>query len=112
MSIEIVYPGGGNPHYAYRGTKPEELDSIPVMKDSYPEFSQFKELPAWGFYVRYADGITFENVHLTASENDYRPAVVIQESSNIQMKTVEFSEPGQNEKQIHTYRSSDVKITP
>ncbi len=111
-NIEIVYPGGGNPHYAYRGTKPEELDSIPVMKDSYPEFSQFKELPAWGFYVRYADGITFENVHLTASENDYRPAVVIQESSNIQMKTVEFSEPGKNEKQIHTYRSSDVKITP
>src|SRR5690606_2523659 len=70
------------------------------------------ELPAWGFYVRYADGITFENVLLTASEKDYRPAVVIQESSNIQMKTVEFSEPGKNEKQLHTYRSSDVKITP
>ena len=46
-NVEIIYPGGGNKLYAFRGTSDEELDSIPEMKDVYPEFSQFKELPSW-----------------------------------------------------------------
>lgn len=65
-NIQIVYPGNGNPMYAKRGLTPEELDGIPEMREAYPEFSQFKELPAWGFYVRHAEGITFENVTFTA----------------------------------------------
>ena len=65
-NIEIVSPGGGNPYYAYRGLAPAELDSIPEMATSYPEFSQFKELPAWGFYIRHAEGITFDNVTFKA----------------------------------------------
>ena len=82
------------------------------MKDAYPEFSQFKELPAWGFYVRYAEDVTFENIRLIAKEQDYRPAVVIQESNDIVLKSVEYTEPGENPKQIHTYKSSDVEIIP
>ena len=75
-NVEIVYPGGGNKLYAYRGTSPEELDSIPEMIDIYPEFSQFKELPAWGLFIRHANGITLENVRLVAGKKDYRPAIV------------------------------------
>lgn len=54
-NIEIVYPGNGNPNYAKRGLSKQELESIPEMPAAYPEFSQFKELPAWGFYVRHAE---------------------------------------------------------
>ncbi|MBR3441324.1 MAG: glycoside hydrolase family 28 protein, partial [Bacteroidales bacterium] len=75
-NVEIIYPGGGNKNYAYRGTSPEELDSIPEMIDVYPEFSQFKELPAWGLFIRHAKGITLDNVRLVAGAKDYRPAVV------------------------------------
>lgn len=77
QNIEIVSPGGGNPYYAYRGLAPAELDSIPEMATSYPEFSQFKELPAWGFYIRHAEGITFDNVTFKALKKDYRPAIVM-----------------------------------
>ena len=42
-NIEIVFPGGGNPRYAYRGTTPEDLDGIDEMISYYPEFSQWKE---------------------------------------------------------------------
>ena len=112
QNIEIVYPGGGNPHYAYRGTGPDDLDSIPIMKDSYPEFSQFKELPAWGFYIRYAENITFDNVKLIAREPDYRPAMVIQESSDIILKSVEYTEEGDQAEQVRTYKSSDIQILP
>lgn len=101
--IKIVYPGGANLHYAYRGTKPVDLDSIPVMLTSYPEFSQFKELPAWGLYIRFAEGIKLENVELVAQKRDYRPAMVIQESKDVHTIGMRFSEPGKRKKQVVVY---------
>lgn len=111
-NIKIVYPGGSNPNYAYRGTDPNDLDSIPEMADSYPEFSQFKELPAWGFYIRHAENISFENVELIAKEQDYRPAMVVQQSKNISLKNVNFKEPEKKEEELHTYKSQNVQRLP
>ncbi len=74
-NIEIKFPGAGRPDFAKVGT--DELDKVPEMPKAYPEFSQFCELPAWGFYVRHADSITFRNVKITAAESDYRPAIVL-----------------------------------
>ncbi len=100
-NVEIIYPGGGNKLYAYRGTSPEELDSIPEMIDTYPEFSQFKELPAWGLFIRHAKGITLENVRLVAEAKDYRPAVVADDVDGLVIKDLKTDEPGsKNKKQI------------
>lgn len=110
-NIEIVYPGAGNPLYAYRGTKQAELDSIPDMRDKYPEFSQWKELPAWGFYVRYADGVVFENVKLKAEKKDYRPSVVMDNVRGATFSNVEFIEPESIDKQqIIQNRTTNVAI--
>lgn len=109
-NIRIVYPGGSNPHYAYRGIKPADLDSIPEMEAAYPEFSQFKELPAWGFYVRHAQNITFENVTLTALDKEYRPAVVLHDVKGASFRNVQYVEPGGNhKKQLHVYHSSGIQ---
>ena len=100
-NIEIVYPGAGNPNYAYRGTTPAELDSIPEMITAYPEFSQFKELPAWAFYIRHAAGITFKNVTFTAKDKDYRPAIVADDVKGLTIDNVKFNEPdSKSKKQI------------
>ena len=100
-NVEIIYPGGGNKNYAYRGTSPEELDSIPEMIDVYPEFSQFKELPAWGLFIRHAKGITLDNVRLVAGAKDYRPAVVADDVDGLVIKDLKTDEPGsKNKKQI------------
>jgi polygalacturonase len=110
-NIEIVYPGGGNPFYAFRGTSKGELDSIPDMRDKYPEFSQWKELPAWGFYIRHADGIILDNVKLTAEKKDYRPSIVIDNVNGATFKKVEFIEPESiGKQQIIQNRSSNVII--
>lgn len=109
QNIEIVYPGGGNPNYAYRGLKPVDLDSIPEMAKSYPEFSQFKELPAWGFYIRHAKNIVFDNVTLRAEKRDYRPAIVVQEAENINLKKINYKEPGGKKQQVFIYKSKAVK---
>jgi hypothetical protein len=105
QNVEIVYPGGGNPIYAYRGLDAASLDSIPEMPKSYPEYSQFKELPAWGFYIRHAKDVTFDNVRLTSEKRDYRPAIVVQESENVKLKKMKYKEPGGSKKQIHFYKT-------
>ena len=92
-NVEIIYPGGGNKNYAYRGTSPEELDSIPEMIDVYPEFSQFKELPSWGLFIRHAKGITLDNVRLVAGAKDYRPAVVADDVDGLVIKDLKTDEP-------------------
>lgn len=97
-NIEIVYPGGSNPYYAKRGISTQELESIPEMHHAYPEFSQFKELPAWGFYVRHADNITFDNVVLKVKDSDYRPAIVIDDAKEIELKDVRITEPESKKK--------------
>jgi hypothetical protein len=110
-NIEIVYPGAGNPLYAKRGLTPAELDSIPEMRTAYPEFSQFKELPAWGIYVRHAEGISFENVTFTALKKDYRPSIVIDDVKGASFKGMLFNEPeSKGKQQIFQQKSSNVVI--
>jgi len=108
-NIEIVYPGGSNPFYAKVGLSDADLDSIPLMADKYPEFSQFKELPAWGFYIRYATGIHFENVQLHSREKDYRPAIVLDHVTNASFKKVSYSEPNsKKKKQLFMHQSKNI----
>jgi polygalacturonase len=108
-NIEIVYPGDAQPLYAQRGTTPAELDSIPEMHDAYPEFSQFRELPAWAFYIRHAGDIEFENVTVTARKKDYRPAFVLDDVHQATFKQLQIAEPGDNRKeQMVIYKSSGI----
>lgn len=110
QNIEIVYPGRGNANFAYRGTTAKELDAIPEMEKSYPEFSQFKELPAWALYMRHAEGITLDNVKFTAQQKDYRPALVTDDVKNLTLKNVEYSEPDSKEKSQEVfYKTTNVK---
>ena len=90
-NIEIVFPGGGDPYYAHVGL--DELDAVPEMPRAYPEFSQHKELPAWGFFIRHVDGLTMRNIHLRALRKDYRTAVVMDDVQNHNISELVVEEP-------------------
>jgi hypothetical protein len=105
-NIEIHYPGGGNPSFAKVGL--DELDKVPEMAASYPEFSMFKELPAWGLYVRHAKGLTFENVTLTCGKKDYRTAIVLDDVNGAKIKTLKVNEPGSRKEPVFSYKSTGV----
>jgi len=80
---------------------PKDLESIPEMAEAYPEFSQFKELPAWGVFVKNANNITFDNVKLIARDQDYRPAIVLDKVNGHKLKGVRVIEKGvKSKKQI------------
>ena len=110
-NIEIVYPGHADPEYAYRGSSKEELDAIPEMETSYPEFSNWKELPAWGFYIRHANGIVFDNVKITVDGEDYRPAIVTDDVNGLMLKDVEINQDTapKGKKQIINKDTKNIK---
>ena len=92
QNAEIVFPGQTDTAYAYRGTSPNQLAAIPEWERRYPEFSMWKELPAWGLYLRHADGITLDNVILRVEDNDYRPAIVADDVNNLTLRSTTIKE--------------------
>ncbi|HVX50837.1 MAG TPA: hypothetical protein VHB48_11805, partial [Chitinophagaceae bacterium] len=83
-NVAIHYPAGGNRFVARRSV--DELDSIPELPARYPEFSMFKELPAWGFYIRHARRLSMNNVAVYNAAKDYRPAVVTDDVQDAQFE--------------------------
>jgi hypothetical protein len=104
-NIEIKHPGGGNPEFA--NVSLNDLDKVPEIPDSYPEFSKFVELPAWGVYIRHAKDIEFTNIKLSSGKKDYRTAIVLDDVHNSKFLSITINEPGKK-KTMHQHRSSGI----
>jgi polygalacturonase len=85
-SIEIDFAGGANKDTAYVNT--DTLNRIPEHPSDYPEFSMFGELPAWGFYVRHVNGLAMKNIKLKYEHDDFRPALVFDESNKMSLQKI------------------------
>ncbi len=105
--IEINYPGGGNRLFA--NAPLDRLDSIPEMPEKYPEFSMFKELPAWGIYIRHARELQFSNIRLSCEKKDYRMPVVTDDVHDAQFSSLHVQQPG-GKKKIYSHRSSGIDV--
>jgi hypothetical protein len=104
-NVEIRHAGGGNPLYAKVALN--ELDSIPELPAKYPEFSMFKELPAWGIYVRHASDIRFSNVKLSTVKKDFRNPVVLDDVHNSKFSGIDVKQQTPN-KLYYMYKSTGV----
>ena len=105
INVDIIHPGGGNPNFARISL--DELDKVPEEAATYPEFSKFKELPAWGVYIRHAKDIRFNSLKLTCGKKDYRTAIVLDDVSNSQFGQTTIKEPDKK-KPLYQYKSSGV----
>ena len=70
----------------------------------------FKELPAWGFYIRHAEGIHFENVRLSCDKEDYRTAIVLDNVQNATFKSLQVNEPGNKKDPVYSHNSGNIEI--
>lgn len=85
-NVEIVYPGRASKGIYYYPLS--QIHQVPERINSYPEFSMFGELPAWGFYVRHVKGLTLNNVRLSLKDNDFRPAFVFDDAKDIYLDKI------------------------
>lgn len=79
-NISLTVPGGGTPKDA--------AAKIPEKDGAYPEAFMFdrKPLPAYGFYVRHADRVKFENVTVTPRSPDAREPFVFDDCADCDVK--------------------------
>jgi hypothetical protein len=106
-NIEIKHPGGGNPEFARVSLN--ELDKVPEIPASYPDFSKFVELPAWGVYIRHAKNIGFTNIRLSCNKKDYRTAIILDDVHNSKFISTTIKEPGKK-KSLHQHKSSGISF--
>jgi len=104
-NIELKHPGGGNPQFAK--ILLNELDKVPEIPASYPEFSKFLELPAWGIYIRHAINIQFNNLKLFRDKKDYRTAIVLDDVHHSQFISTTIKEP-EKKKSLHQHNTSEI----
>ena len=83
-NIEITYGGAASKEIAWIPL--DKITAIDENETGYPDFSMFGELPAWGFYIRHAEGIKMKNVTVSYLKEDFRPAFVVDD-----VKRIEFS---------------------
>ncbi|MGO4770492.1 glycoside hydrolase family 28 protein [Flavobacterium sp. W22_SRS_FK3] len=95
-NIEINYPGRATKGMAYIPLN--RLNQVPEAIKDYPEFSMFGELPAYGLYVRHANGISMKNIKLTLDDSDFRPAFVFDDVQNLKMEAIDL--PNEKQKQV------------
>ena len=105
-NIEIDYPGRASKGMAY--VPLSRLDQVPEQEKNYPEFSMFGELPAWGFYVRHASGLTFKNIKLTLANHDFRPAFIFDDVDSLKMEQIKL--PDQGKKEIVLYKTENEHL--
>ena len=82
-NIEISY--GGRASREIANIPLNKISSVPENEAGYPDFSMFGELPAWGFYMRHAEGIKMINVKLSYVDDDFRPALVLDDVKDIEL---------------------------
>jgi polygalacturonase len=89
--IENVCLADLNLQFEGSGPKPS-AKPVPENETKYPESRMFGPLPAYGFYCRHVEGITFSNIRLRTDQPDPRPALVTDDVG--QLSTYGFDAPG------------------
>lgn len=83
--IEDVHFSNIRIHYQGGGTKEDAAREIPENEKNYPEPSMFGTTSAYGFFIRHARGISFDNVEVSFANEEARPAFFLDD-----VKTAEF----------------------
>ncbi len=88
-NVELTFPGGG--------TETEAQAVVPEREKNYPECRMFngQALPAYGFYVRHAEKVAFENVttRLAKGATEARKSLVVDDATVTQDAACRFQVP-------------------
>jgi len=74
-NIQIYCTGGG--------TKEMASKEPPEKENAYPEPGMFGTTPSYGFYIRHVNGIEFNNVQVSYTDQEARPAFYLNDVKNV-----------------------------
>ena len=67
--------------------------AVPEQEDGYPDAGRFRDLPAYGLYCRHVEGLTLDDVKLHAERPDGRPALVIEDGGDVDLRGLHGDPP-------------------
>jgi polygalacturonase len=85
-NTRIFYRGGGKREIADR--------EAPERESNYPEPSMFGELPAYGFFIRHAKGVSLSNVEISYLSEEFRPPFVLDDVNGVSFNHVTAQKAG------------------
>jgi hypothetical protein len=106
-NITITYPGRSSKAMGY--VPLSRLSQVPEEVKGYPEFSMFGELPAYGLYVRHVTGLQMKNITFKLKDKEYRPSMVFDQVSNLQIKKVNLQNPKSEEFILKEVKDVQIK---
>ncbi len=73
-------------HHMLGGLTPADaVANPPELENGYPEPTMFGTLPAFGFFIRHANGITLDNVEVRYENQDTRTAFAVRDVTDIDL---------------------------
>jgi len=100
--IRIEFEGGGKSEDVIRKVSEKE--------NSYPEHDMFGVLPSYGFYVRHAENIHFNDVQLATKNEDLRPAIFLSDVSDAVIDQLHSGSNSKNTADIYLETSRLIRI--
>lgn len=76
----------------------------------YPEATMFGDLPAYGFYVHFAEEVTFDNIQLKAIGEEMRPAFHLEEVKNSTLRTIKMAVQPAMEYGIRLKNTQNIRV--
>ena len=94
-----------------KGGAPREQAEVevPELEKGYPDPQEFGELPAYGFFIRHAKNIELNHVEMKLENDDYRPAIIMDDVNVASLNHVKMDKVG-NVPSLILNNSKDVVI--
>jgi polygalacturonase len=73
-------------------THEQSFIEVPENEEGYPDPMYFGELPAHGFFVRHAEKLQLTNIDISFNNDDYRPAIILEDVRGGLLENVKTSE--------------------
>lgn len=103
QNINIEFKGGG----AIQDFERE----IPEKEKSYPEYDMFGALSSYGFFIRHAENIQFNDIQLKTRDSDLRPALVLSDVIDAVLNNVSATCTQGSKASICLEKSDNIQIS-
>lgn len=102
-NMHVQLPGGG--------TIEEAKAVLPENEADYPELTMFgKQMPAYGVYLRHAQSVALEDIRISVTKQEARPAMVGIDLEQIRLSKVHLPVTASNEPYIRLETVQDVTL--
>jgi len=83
-NLQFSYRGGGTAEQAER--------MVPEFEKAYPDPYNFGVMPSWGMFARHVSGLRVNDVELHVVNADQRPAVILDDATDVHCRNVQVTE--------------------